>query len=658
MAEERLRRRLAAILAADIAGYSRLMGDDDAATVRDLKGHQAAVLPLISEFGGRIIDTAGDGILAEFPSAVGAVECATRLQEVMAARNQDKPENRRMQFRVGINLGDVIHDEARIYGDGINVAARLENMAEPGGICISEDVYRQIRDKLDLPCRDLGEKELKNIARPVRVYALAGATADLPKVSAAPPTVLGPQPLSIAVLPFVNMSRDEENEYFADGLSEELLNVLAKIRGLRVTSRTSAFSFKGKDIDIPAIAQKLGVAHVLEGSVRKSGKRVRITAQLIEVASDSHLWSDTYDRELDDIFAVQDDIARSVVKQLRRALLRDEPEESAGAQIQSEVRAATKGRTGSAEAYQLFLQGQFFRDRLERENTARAIERFQQALKIDPDYALALAGMSRALSDQAGQSWIPFAEGFDKARATAERALALEPELPEGHAALGWVLVMYDWDWKGADAAFRRALELAPGNAPSMNGLATLVGNLGKFEEAIVLLRRAVELDPLNVPYNRNLGLYSLAAGSLDEAETALRRARHIGPQGGLTCLWLGLLLLSKGMPDEALEMVRKERNEVFRLVGVAVAHFARGERDASDKALQELIHKHGEEALYQVAGVYGSRGDAENAFKWLEKTYAQRDPGLSYMKMDPLLKGLQGDPRWQSLLQRMKLAD
>ena len=657
--EQKVKRRLAAILAADIAGYSRLMGQNDVATVHDLKGHQAVVLPLVGEFGGRIIDTAGDGILAEFPSAIAAVECASQIQKVMAARNRNEPENRRMQFRVGINLGDVIHDETRIYGDGINIAARLENIAQPGGICISEDVYRQIRDKLDLPCRDLGEQTLKNISRPVRVYALAVSTGDVDaKLSAVPPPLGLAQP-SIVVLPFVNISGDRENEYFADGLSEELLNVLVKIRGLRVTSRTSAFSFKGKDIDISAIAQKLGVAHVLEGSVRKSGKRVRITAQLIEVATDSHLWSNTYDRELDDIFAVQDDIAQSVVKELRSALFGGKPDASESAAVKAEVHAAAKGRGANSEAYQLYLQGRFFGERMGQGDSRKAIEYYSQALKLDPQYAMAWVGLSRVYGNQAGFSLdLDIAESFGKARQAAERALQLEPDLAEGHESLGLIRMAYDWDWEGADASLLRALELAPGDAQVIRSRALLVGNLGRMEEGIALLRRAVGLDPLSVRLHRGLAMLCLRAGRADDAATAAAKAVELNPSGGLSHFWLGVARLMQGRLEEALDAVQKEPHETFRLLGVTLVQHARGCPRESEIALQELIAKNAAGSAYQIAEAHAYRGQSDLAFEWLERAYAQRDPGVCITKVDTLLRSLVGDPRWQLFLKKVGLAD
>ena len=463
---------------------------------------------------------------------------------------------------------------------------------------------------------------------------------------------------SIAVMAFVNIGRDPENEYFADGLSEELLNVLAKIPGLRVASRTSAFSFKGQNVDIPTIALKLNVATVLEGSVRKSGTRVRVTAQLVHVVTDSRLWSDTYERELEDIFAVQDDIAKSVVEELRTTLLGAKANEGTLARAEADVEAAAVGRSDNAEAYRLYLQGQFFRDHLAKDSTLRGIECYEAALKVDPEYALAWAGLSRAHSDAAGQNWIPRQEGYAKARAAALRAIQLQPDLAEAHSALGWVLKSSEWDWKGADEAFRRALELAPGSTLAMNGAATLAGNLGRFGDATALLRRASVLDPLNVAVHRNLGLYSLASGALLEAEIALKETLQISPQGGLSCCWLSLVYLAQGRSEEALVTVQREVNEIFHLLGLSVVQHALGNPAESTLALQQLIDQHGDDAAYQVAGVHAYRGDSEQAFEWLEKTYAQRDPGLIYMKMDPLLQSLHSDPRWLPFLEKMRLAD
>jgi len=305
---ERVRRRLTAILAADVAGYGRLMRTDEARTLSDLKAHQAVLFPMVSEFGGRIIDTAGDGILAEFASAVQAVECAVAIQKVMTERNAAIDQTRRMQLRIGVNIGDLIWDETRIYGDGINVAARLEGIAEPGGVCVSEDVYRQTLGKVNSDFIDIGEQSLKNVARPMRAYKIA---VNGPRTAAMPGLALPSKP-SIAVLAFENISGDPKQEYFADGLAEDIITLLSRSQTLFVIARNSSFTYKGRAVDVKQIARELGVRYLLEGSVRRGGNRVRITAQLIDAVTGNHLWAERYDRELADIFGVQDEITEAV----------------------------------------------------------------------------------------------------------------------------------------------------------------------------------------------------------------------------------------------------------------------------------------------------------------------------------------------------------
>jgi TolB-like protein/Tfp pilus assembly protein PilF len=483
---------------------------------------------------------------------------------------------------------------------------------------------------------------------------------DLPQAFPPLKTLLAPidkNMPSIAVLPFADLSAEKDQEYFTDGLAEELLNVLSKIRGLRVVSRTSAFHFKGKDVDIPTIAQKLNVATILEGSVRKSGKHVRITTQLIQVATDSHLWSETYDRELEDIFAVQDDIAQAVVKELRSALLGAKRDASASAAVKAEVKAAAKGRGDNAKAYPLYLQGMFFADRITRGDLAKAIEYFREAVELDPGFALAWAALSRAHLSEAGYSWAPLNEGFGQSRMAAERAIGLEPDLAEGYVALGLVQMNYDWDWQAADASFRRALELAPGNAEVLRSAAALAGSIGRHEEAVALARRAVLFDPLSMSAQRSLGAQCLRAGLLDEAEAIVKKTIEFHPQGGLLHCWLGRVHLAQGRIEDARAAFEAEVIEYFRLQGQALAEHAQGRRKKSDAALRGLIDKYAQESAYQVAEVYAYRREADLAFEWLERAYAQRDPGLSGIKSNALLSSLHGDPRWQPFLEKMGLA-
>jgi TolB-like protein/Tfp pilus assembly protein PilF len=642
----------------DIEGSTRLWATQHDAMRASLARHDALLREHIEAHGGHVFKTAGDAFCASFATATSAVEAALAAQR--ALRTEGWPEGAAIHARMALHTGAAEIRDGDYFGPPLNHVARLLAVGHGGQTLVSELTHDLCRDRLpaETTLKSLGEHSLKDLSRRETVFQLCH-----PDLSQAfPPlrTLLAPidetMP-SIAVLPFVNMSRDDENEYFADGLAEELLNVLSKIRSLRVASRTSAFSFKGKDVDIPTIAQKLNVATILEGSVRKAGKRVRITAQLIQVATDSHLWSEIYDRELEDIFAVQEDIAQSVVKELRAALLGEKPDASARAAVNAEVKAAAKGRGENAEAYRLYLQGRFFEDRFTREDTAKALEYYRQALQVDPQYALAWAGLARAYSDQAGSSWLPIAEGFGKAREAAQRALRLDPDLAEAHAAMGEICTLHDWDWKGADQSFKRALELAPGNARILRSAAVLAGDRGRVQEAIEMLRRAVALDPLGISVHRSLARRCHAAGLLDEAEAAARKALEINPHGARNHFLLGLILLAQRRLDEAQEALQREVHDTFRLFGLSLIHHARGRDAESRAALEALVEKDAAGSAYQIAMGYAYRGETDLAFEWLERAYRQRDPGLSIMKVEPTLRGLHADPRWQPFLEKMGLA-
>jgi TolB-like protein/cytochrome c-type biogenesis protein CcmH/NrfG len=448
---------------------------------------------------------------------------------------------------------------------------------------------------------------------------------------------------SIAVLPFVNMSDDKSQEYFSDGLAEELLNSLAKIPELRVAARTSSFQFKGKTEDLRVIGEKLNVGTILEGSVRKQGRQVRITAQLIKVADGFHLWSETYDRELDDIFAVQEEIAHSVAGSLKVALL--------GAKTAT---PSTQGK--NAEAYNAYLQGRYFLDRRGKENLEKAVGYYEQAVRLDPGYAPAWAGLAETRRSQADSTYLPLDEGYRKAREGVERALALDPNLAEAHAAMGWIRTHYDWDWAAADASFQRALVLEPGNAAVVRGAARMAATLGRFEEALALDRRAVEMDPLNARAYYNLGIYANYAGRLEEAVAAFKKALEINPEYPGLHSFLGRVYLAQARPQEALAEMEREPEPTWHGQGLALAYHALGRKKEADAALAEYVAKFHDGWAYQIAEVYAFRGEADRAFEWLERAYAQRDGGLSEMKGDPLLKNLERDPRYAAFLKKMRL--
>jgi serine/threonine protein kinase/tetratricopeptide (TPR) repeat protein len=459
---------------------------------------------------------------------------------------------------------------------------------------------------------------------------------------------------SIAVLPFVNRSRDEADEYFSDGLADELINVLAKIRGLRVAARTSSFHFKGENPTIAEVGSTLNVASVLEGSVRKAGNRVRISVQLVKVSDGYHLWSETYDRTLEDIFAVQDDIAHSVVKELRTTLLGEEADSGASREVKAEVARAAKGRGKNPEAHRLYLQARYLIGQMTHEGTAKGIEYLKQALELEPGFALAWADLGRAYATEADRAWVPVAEGYERARETVERALSLEPDLAEGHEAIGWIRTGYDWDWRGAEASYRRALELAPGNARVLRGAGALAYCLGRVEEGIEFCRMAVEQDPLSVAAHGNLGMGLRAAGRLEEAERAFRKVLELSPQAVLSSSNLSLTLLAQGRAEEALAVAAQEPVEAMRLCALGIIYDAQGRGAEADGALRELIERHAEEGAAQIAEVHAARGEIDSAFEWLERAYAQRDGGIIDIKSLLSYRSLHGDPRWAVFLKKM----
>ncbi len=459
---------------------------------------------------------------------------------------------------------------------------------------------------------------------------------------------------SIAVLPFVNRSRDEEDEYFSDGLADELLNTLSKIRGLRVAARTSSFQFRGRNEDVSMIGQKLNVATLLEASIRKAGNRVRVWVRLVKVSDGYHLWSETYDRTLEDIFAVQDDIARSVVKELRTTLLGEEADSKTGRQAKAEVAKAAKGRATDPEAHRLYLQGRYFLDRHTREDTARGIGYLNEALELEPECALAWAELGRAFGVEAGNGWVPPAEGYARYRNAAERALTLEPDLVEGHMGLAWIQMVCDYDWKGAEESYAHASQLAPGNAAVLRGIATLNRNLGRFEDAIELVRRAVEQDPLSAAAYNNLGFAYHAAGYLVEAEKACLKALELAPQRVGTRSFLAMAFLDQGRSEEALAEAMREPDEKYSLWALAIVHHVMGHMAQSDEALQRIIEKYAEHSACQVAEVHAVRGETDEAFEWLQRAYTQRGTGLAGMKSIPRFHSLHTDPRWATLLRKM----
>jgi len=646
----------------DIEGSTRLWETQQTAMRAALARHDALLHSTIRYHRGHVFKTVGDAFCAAFHTAPDAVAAALEAQRALAA--EPWPEAARLRVRMALHSGAAELRDGDYFGAPLNRVARLLAAGHGGQTLLSESTHDLCRDQLPplATVKPLGEHGLKDLARREAVFQLGHA--DLGQAFPPLRAIAGPLPApatgtpSIAVLAFVNRSSNEDDEYFADGLADELLNVLAKIRGLRVAARTSSFQFKGKHDDIAVIGRKLNVATVLEGSVRKAGNRMRISVQLVKVADGYHLWSETYDRTLDDIFAVQDDIAQSVVKELRATLLGEVADAKSSQEVTAQLAAATKGRATDPEAHRLFLQARYLCDRRNREDMAKAIVYLKQALDLDPGFALAWAELGAAYAVEAGNGWAPVAEGYARGREAVARALALEPELAEAHAEMGRIQMSHDRDWRGAEASFRRALELAPGNAGVLGRAGLLAMNQGRLEAAIALYRHAIELDPLRSAVYANLGTALHASGRLAEAEAAYRKAIELTPQRDAVHALHSLTLLAQGRGEEALAEGLREPEETFRLLSLAIIQHAAGRRAESDAALHELIAKYQGDSAYQVATVYGARGEVDRAFEWLERAYEQRDPGLSEMKPQPLLRSLHADPRWDAFLRRVGLAD
>ncbi|MBI3757430.1 MAG: adenylate/guanylate cyclase domain-containing protein [Deltaproteobacteria bacterium] len=516
MPPEDVERKLAAILHADVKGYSRLMGEDDVGTLRMLTAYREVTDALIQRHRGRIVGTAGDSILAEFASAVDAVQCAVDIQQALKTKNADLPSERRMEFRIGINVGDVIVEGPQIYGDGVNIAARLEALAEGGGICLSGTVYDQVENKLALGYEFLGEQVVKNIAKPVRVYrviepeAIAAAQVRSKGTSLLLPL---PDKPSIVVLPFVNMSNDPEQEYFSDGITEDVTTDLSKISSLFVISRNSAFTYKGKAAKVRDISREMGVRYVLEGSVRKAGGRVRITAQLIDATTDHHLWAERYDRPLTDIFALQDEIVQKIVTTLKLQL------------TVSEQGWLISRSTDNLEAYDYYLRAIAQVYRFSQEGNVQARQFFEQALTVDPQYAEAYALLSWTYWLGVFFQWSRDPQDLERAFELAQKAVALQDSSPSAHVILGYCYLMKR-EYERAIAEGERGLALDPNRDLGYVGLANIMIFSGQPEKAIGLVERAMRLNPLYPPHYSNiLGFAYLLAGRYEEAVSALRQA-------------------------------------------------------------------------------------------------------------------------------------
>jgi adenylate cyclase len=607
-----MERRLAAILASDVVGYSRLMQLDEAGTLAALAQRRNRVLePLVVKYHGRIVKVMGDGVLIEFPSAVNAVACAVELQGGMQVANADLPEDRQIVLRVGINLGDVMAQGSDLYGDGVNIAARLEAMAEPGSIFVSQAVFNHVRGKTKVAFEDLGEQSLKNMAEPVRVYRIGSVAEFAPRLENGRAR---PAKLSIAVLPFVNMSGDPEQEYFSDGITEDIITDLSKVSALKVLSRNTVFTFKGKSVDVGQITRQLKVGHVLEGSVRKAGGRVRITAQLIN-ADDNHVWAERFDRDLSDIFALQDEISERIVAALKVKLL---PEEKKAIETRS---------TQDLKAYQLYLLARYYQMQIGARAHEIAIRFAQGALAIDPNYARAwaLVGLCQAFLYIRGRS-------EESGLSAAEKALSLDASLPEAHAAKGRALAELG-RFDEALAAHEESLSLEPDSFDVRFHFGRTCMLLGRHEAAIAHYERAaqlVEADYVALSYvaGCHIALGRHAEGRVAAGRALERIEREIALRpDNANATALGAINL--------VYLKEKERSKEWASRALTV------EPD------DPLVH-------YNLACAMALMNETDLALDLLEGCAGKMAPiRINWIKQDPDLTPLHHEPRYQALVAR-----
>jgi len=574
--EQKTIRKLRAILSADVKGYSLLMADNELATIATLKSYRQKMTFLIQQHQGRVVDSPGDNILAEFASAVDAVKCAVKIQEELKERNAELSEGRKMQFRIGINIGDVVQDADRIYGDGVNVAARIEGLAEPGGICISRGVCDHVKKKLKLGFEYLGEHAVKNISEPVRVYKVLTSPEEVGRIigenkaiskqkrkfffAASVMVIFGiaavilwdlyfrPPPMevasvekmafplpdkpSIAVLPFDNMSKDPEQDYFSDGLTEEIITGLSKVPRLFVISRNSTFTYKGKPVKVQQVAEDMGVRYVLEGSVRKSGDKVRITTQLIDALQGHHLWAERYDRDLKDIFAVQDEITQKIITAMQVEL------------VEGEQACGYARGTKNLEAYLKFLQGRQYFQSFTKDNTVLAQQMAKEAITLDPEYPAAyyLLAFTHYREVLLGSTKSP-KKTLTQSIKMAQKAISLDDYLVDAHALLGWLYTARRQHEKGIAEA-ERASAISPNSADAYHFLGVTLNYAGRHEEAVKMYKKAIRLSP--IPRTHTLWclciclqrLWTLRRGHLSSKENTRSRSRlHLCPH--LSCLLL-----------------------------------------------------------------------------------------------------------------------
>ncbi len=645
MNQERMR-ILAAIMFTDMVGYTALMQEDEqkAKLLRDR--HRSVLEGAIVKHKGRVVQYYGDGTLSVFGSVIEAVTSALEIQQELKKEPQ-------VPLRIGLHVGDIVYEDEGVYGDGVNIASRIESLSVSGGILISEKVFDEIKNHPALSAKSLGEFRLKNVKRPIEIFALNNKGLTVPSAEdLASKTDTSFK--SIAVLPFVNMSADPENEYFSDGISEELINALTKVDGLLVTSRTSSFAFKGKTEDVRQIGSQLNVSTVLEGSVRKAGDRVRIAAQLINTADGYHVWSEVYNRNLEDIFEVQDEISRTITNKLREKLTGSEMREP-----------LVKSPTRNLDAYNLYLKGLFYWNKWTPDDFRKAITCFEEAIHEEPSFALPHSSLSNCYVVLGSTGQISPKKAYPRAKESALKALELDSNLAESHISLGVVKLFFDWDLDSALKLFQKALELNPSAAAAHLTFALYLDAVGKVEEAVSEMEMAVQLDPLSLQINNCLGDAYFFAERLDEAMEQYEKTLELDPSFRAALEGKGMVYLVKGEIDQSIKVLeeyqKQTKHPLKGVTALGLAYARAGKLEEAHECLRKLKERERTEIDISLsmdfACLYAELKDLDKAFYYLEKTVEER-VGLVFLRAHPMWKDLRTDPRFKNLMKKIGFKD
>jgi len=626
----------------DIVGYTALSQENESATIGLLEEHRKLVRPIFASHGGQEVKTTGDGFLIEFGSALDATLCAIAIQSAMNDRKLSRGE--RLAVRIGIHVGDVIKKENDVLGDAVNIASRIEPLAEPGGVCVSEQVYDQVKNKVPYSMVKIGARELKNVREPVDVYKVV-----LPWAQPARADVLAYPTTRVAILPFVSMSTSPDDAYFADGVTEEIISTASGISGLEVISRTSVMQYKGMSKSVEQIGRELKVGSVLEGSFRKAGNKIRVTAQLIEVAKDKHLWAQSYDRNLDDMFAVQSDIAKQVADALRVKILKPELER------------IERRPTDSTSAYTLYLKGRQFWNKRGPDDLRKAADYFELAIHEDPKFALGYAGLADCHLMLRNDWGIDPEVNLEKTKIMVARALELDPGLSEAHATKAMALLS-ECRLQQSEEEFRRAIELKPSYATAHQWYMYVLGPQLRWEEALGQIEKALELDPLSPVINNNYGVYYYWRREYDKAITPFRKAADLGMRSSygdlaFTYGWMGKLEDMRREANRFVELLHDAFPQGRMMVDAYIAYF---EHDLPTlRRLLPEFEAHYQElgmgGAFQVGVFYFHLGENDKGFEWLERSFS-RNEGQVWFTVEPFLDGVRSDPRYLDLVKRLGL--